>query len=81
MTTFPIRQALLLASLTLLASAAQAQDGTSDPKVDFKALDRNNDGYLSRDELPADHFLLSRLVELDENKDGRLSPDELAKMD
>lgn len=83
MTLHPIRHALLLASLVATAplALAQAQDETADPKLDFKALDRSNDGYITRDELPADHFLMSRFVELDENRDERLSPDELAKMD
>jgi Ca2+-binding EF-hand superfamily protein len=81
MTMHPIRNALLLASLVAVAPLAFAQDDNGDPKVDFKALDNSNDGYITRDELPADHFLLGRFVELDENRDERLSPDEVAKMD
>jgi hypothetical protein len=81
MTSHPIRTALLLAGLTALAPLAFAQTDAEVPKVDFKALDRSNDGYITRDELPADHFLLGRFVELDENRDERLSPDELARMD
>lgn len=81
MTLHPLRHALLLAGLVAFAPLALAQNDSVDPKVDFRALDRSNDGYITRDELPADHFLLSRFVELDENRDERLSPEEVAKMD
>ncbi len=80
MSMHPIRNALLLASLVAIAPLAFAQGDDVDPKVDFKALDNSNDGYITRDELPADHFLLGRFVELDENRDERLSPEEIEDM-
>lgn len=42
----------------------------------FDELDRNRDGYLSRDEAGEAHELDTRFSELDVNNDGKLSRDE-----
>ena len=43
----------------------------------FRFLDRNSDGYISRDEVPeSDPTLVSMYDSLDENDDGRLSEPE-----
>lgn len=52
-------------------------DSTDSARIDFESTDRNNDGYITRDEFPADHPLLIRFESLDRNGDERLSPDEL----
>jgi Ca2+-binding EF-hand superfamily protein len=43
----------------------------------IKEYDRNGDGFLQRDEVPA--YLRDRFDELDTNKDGKLSREELEK--
>jgi len=43
----------------------------------IKDYDRNNDGFLQRNEVPG--YLRDRFDQLDTNKDGKLSRDELAK--
>jgi hypothetical protein len=45
----------------------------------FSAMDRNNDGYLSRDEA-RDATWNNRFAELDKDNDGRLSASELEAM-
>lgn len=68
---------LILAG-ALAATAAFAQDPANDDvRIDFESTDRNNDGYVTRDELPADHPLLIQFEALDSNGDERLSPEEL----
>jgi hypothetical protein len=42
----------------------------------FEQLDRNHDGFLSRDEANDAHELDTRFSELDVNNDGKLSRDE-----
>ncbi|MFB9068053.1 EF-hand domain-containing protein [Pseudofulvimonas gallinarii] len=50
---------------------ALADDGRS-----FQSLDANNDGYVSRDEIPADHALAANFSTYDTDADGRLSQSE-----
>ena len=77
---------LLTATLSLaFATGAVADDqgktsaaqkaGVDAAKKYIKELDKNNDGELSRDELPAD--LRDGFMQLDANKDGKLSAKEL----
>jgi Ca2+-binding EF-hand superfamily protein len=57
---------------------APAPKATSiDAEIDalFKEYDKNNDGYLSRDELP--ESLQAAFDEIDKNKDGKLSREEV----
>ena len=62
----------------LISGVAHAQDdGDEGMRIDFESSDSNNDGYITRDELPADHPLLIRFETMDSNGDERLSPDEL----
>lgn len=42
----------------------------------FKQLDGNNDGFISRDELPAKHPLLPHFDMSDRNRDGKLDAKE-----
>jgi hypothetical protein len=72
-----IALAILVAS-SLLPGMSHAQDAVdADVRIDFESVDSNNDGYITRDELPADHPLLVQFESLDTNGDERLSPDEL----
>ncbi|MDH5822169.1 hypothetical protein QFW77_04085 [Luteimonas sp. RD2P54] len=50
----------------------------SDYRVDFSALDRDNDGDLSRSEAAADETLGAQFDAVDRNEDGRLSRYELS---
>lgn len=45
----------------------------------FEALDRNHDGILARDEVPADLDLSRTYANYDLNGDGKLTRDEFAK--
>jgi Ca2+-binding EF-hand superfamily protein len=63
----------ILAALTLTAGAVQATDK---PKSGFDALDRNNDGYLSRAEAAGNKRLLKGFDVADKNNDGKLSRGE-----
>lgn len=69
--------ALSVSALAISALSAQTPDPDDGARIDFESVDRNNDGYITRDELPADHPLTVRFESLDSNGDERLSPDEL----
>lgn len=83
------RTARTLLSVTALAwaiplahagmSAAGTQVGVTPPPVDsaeFKRLDTNHDGYLSRDEVRGTERFSKDFDQADRDHDGRLSPDE-----
>ena len=70
----------LSAAVVFAASAhAVAQDPGSQAR--FEALDRNSDGYVSRDEGKDAEELNTRFSELDTNNDGKLSRDEYAELE
>lgn len=79
------RKTLLLASvLTVLGTGAafaatQADTGTA-KRAHTLQLDKNNDGFISREEAAAHPRLAERFDTLDTNKDGKLSRDELPRM-
>ncbi len=58
---------------TRTAQAADAQSDGQSPNERFDELDRNRDGYLSRDEANGAPELDTRFSELDANNDGKLS--------
>lgn len=58
----------------LLAASAQAQ-----PSDKFRSLDRNGDGFLTRDEVGAIRDYDAAFAEADDNRDARLNPDEFFK--
>ena len=60
----------------LLTGSARANDAGSDAR--FDDLDRNGDGFVSRDEGRDAEELNTRFSELDANNDGKLSRDEYA---
>jgi len=77
-------------ALPLGAAAADTAPSSSAPKASspgspqtsagmspFKALDTNNDGFISRDEAKSSGALDKRFSELDLDRDGKLSQTEL----
>lgn len=84
-----IRYGLLLVFATLSATAGAqsptgAQAPSAEPKqtpnADFVRLDKNKDGYVSRDEAAKDKKISSNFSKFDENKDGKLTEDEFIKL-
>jgi len=63
-----------LASAIVVSFAAHAQ-----PSDKFRGLDRDGDGFLSRDETGRIEGYDAAFTEADENRDGKLSPDEFTK--
>ncbi|HEV3008686.1 MAG TPA: BON domain-containing protein [Burkholderiales bacterium] len=75
-------RALLIAALLASSAAAYAQRGEpgGGPRaVEFTALDRNRDGYVTRIEALADQEIHKRFAQFDANNDRQLSlPEYLA---
>lgn len=64
----------LLTAMLLVPLAALAAEA---PPADFKTIDRNGDGYLSRDEVQAVvPQILAVFDRVDGDKDGKLNPAE-----
>jgi len=61
----------------LVASSAWAQKASSNQA--FNNLDKNRDGFLSRDEAAPEKELAKRFSRFDANRDGKLSEDEYLK--
>ena len=70
---------MALAALFALPGSAWANDAGSESR--FKDLDRNGDGFVSRDEARDAEELNTRFSELDVNNDGKLSNDEYAVLE
>ena len=70
---------VFIALLLALAGSAWANDSGSEAR--FKSLDRNGDGFVSRDEGRDAEELNTRFSELDANNDGKLSLDEYAVLE
>ena len=68
----------LLVTLFGAAAASARADGDAGSGARFKDLDRNGDGFVSRDEGRDAEELNTRFSELDANNDGKLSRDEYA---
>ena len=72
----------MLSAAVAVSAVAQAQTSVvSDKAADatstrFDQLDRNRDGFLSRDEANGAEELNTRFSELDRNNDNKLSRDE-----
>ena len=79
--TAVILGALLCASPTH-AQDAKPQGGVSrDLEKQFKALDRNGDGFISRDELMADKSLSGGFNTADKNRGGKLDMPEFQALE
>ena len=66
----------LLAQQTWDENSERRMDPPVGSQVDFAALDTDQDGYLSPDEIPPDHELAVQFAALDTDGDGRLSRQE-----
>jgi len=66
---------LVAAALALAVGATYAEDKVGKDKNDpgFKALDKNNDGYLSRTEAAGNPELFKKFKQADKNGDNKLS--------
>ena len=80
------------AAVVLVASAgAFAQQAATPPPakldpptepgafVSFAQLDRNQDGFVDKSEVPQGHELQGKFAHYDQNNDGKLSSDEFDK--
>ncbi len=65
---------ILIAAIILVAGAASAETVGELHENELKAIDSNNDGFLSRDEFNA--FSDYAFQEMDEDKNGTLGLDE-----
>lgn len=63
----------------LLAAALAAGSVQAQPSEKFRSLDRNGDGFLTKDEASAIRGFDAAFAEADDNHDGRLNPDEFFK--
>ncbi|HUQ73130.1 MAG TPA: EF-hand domain-containing protein [Burkholderiales bacterium] len=69
---------LVAAALALAVGTAQAEDKIGKDANDpgFKALDKNNDGFISKAEAKGNPNLSKKFKEADKNNDGKLSRTE-----
>src|SRR5438128_10839767 len=58
-----------------------ASTGTTSNRMGFDRLDKNRDGFISRDEAKDAAELNTRFSELDKNNDGKLSREEYNALD
>ena len=73
-----MKKLLVIALAAAFASAVWAQKkGTGNSA--FDALDKNQDGFLSRQEVAGETELAKRFGKFDANKDGRLNVDEFIR--
>jgi len=66
---------LVAAALALAVGGTYAEDKVGTDKNDpgFHALDKNKDGYISRDEAKSNPALAAKFREADKDNDGKLS--------
>ncbi len=73
-----MKRLLAAAMIAALASTAWAQKSKSGNSA-FDAIDKNRDGYLSKEEVAGDKELAKRFTKFDADKDGRLDVNEFLK--
>lgn len=73
-----MKKLLIAASIVAFASGAWAQKSPSG-NTGFDGLDKNRDGYLSKQEVAGNKELEKRFAKFDGGKDGRWSVDDYIK--
>ena len=73
-----MRKAIVTA-LALLPTVVLAQDAPAQKSPDFAKLDRNGDGFVSREEVQSDPRAVKFFGQADMNHDGKLNEDEWLK--
>jgi hyperosmotically inducible protein len=73
-----MKRLVITAAVVLLSSAAWAQKSPSG-NTGFDGLDKNRDGYLSKEEVAGDKEMAKRFAKFDANKDGRWTLDDYIK--
>lgn len=68
--------AATLLALGLTGSALALEVQTQQSEIQFEQLDRNGDGFLSRDEVAVSAQIAARFEKYDLNRDGRLDRGE-----
>jgi hypothetical protein len=63
-----------------MTSAISVSAGDTDSDKQFKLLDANNDGFISKTELTSVKRLAARWDNLDANKDGKIEKAEFAAL-
>ena len=71
----------MLGIFILLALPGSAWTNDTGSEARFRSLDRNGDGFVSRDEGKDAEELNTRFSELDANNDGKLSREEYAVLE
>ena len=61
---------------TPMVAQSNAQLDKSTQSLKFDELDKNSDGFITKDEVPATLELSTSFVNFDDNADGKLSKDE-----
>ncbi|OGA06930.1 MAG: hypothetical protein A3D95_16085 [Betaproteobacteria bacterium RIFCSPHIGHO2_12_FULL_69_13] len=72
-----VAAAFLSAGLASAQQPAPATESSKSVPPKFAAMDKNADGYLSKDEVGGDYA--KAFAEADDNRDGKLDPDEFVK--
>lgn len=71
--------ALVVAAIASISAAQVGGQAAAEPSPEFKRLDTNRDGYLSRAEAKKLKNFDRAFTEADDNRNGRLDPDEFVK--
>lgn len=69
----------ILAVVAAVAMTIQSATAKGEKNQAFAALDKNTDGFLSKDEAAGEKELAKRFARFDANKDGKLSEEEYLK--
>ena len=71
-----MKKLLAVALIAAFSSASWAQKASNQA---FDILDKNRDGFLSKEEVAGNKELAKRFAKFDANKDGKMSVDEFIK--